>query len=209
MVSPTAAHVLEDSAGPSWWTRLEPAHAVTLASGALYFSGWSYHRAFLLRFSLDPLAIDMSSLAVGFQGAAAVIAYAWLGLALGAVVMGLSTCAALGGEWLARRVMRRREQSYSALLTMIARIAFLCAGGVLILDSGDRAGQAYAKQLVKLVEDDHGWNYHLGSAVVQGVPVMQNNERVWLLTKRGIVPLEVARIERVDGRLFDDVLAGR
>lgn len=185
---------------------IDPAVVIATMVASLYFSGWTYYCAYLLRLGLDPAGMGLTNLTIGVEGAGAILTTtgAWLMAIFPMLLVGITVLL------LAQGLRRWRPTSdgvarVDLLASFMVRAGFLALAILIILASGTIAGRQRAHDQLATVKRGSGWDYHLKTGVVRGVPIAQANDRIWLLTKSGVQPLKIDDVQNIDGPLFAKV----
>jgi hypothetical protein len=186
---------------------IDPA-SIAVMIAALYFAGWSYYRAYLLRLGLEPAGMGLANLAIGAEGAGAILTttgmWLWAILPLLFVVLLI----VLLDAWRYRKGKGTGWLGADSGTVSLIRAGLLAVAMMIILGSGDIAGRRKAHDQLSLVKDDGGWDFHLPTGALRGVPIAQANDRIWLLTKGGVRPVRIDDIRNIDGPLFEKVAGG-
>ncbi|WP_375404521.1 hypothetical protein [uncultured Sphingomonas sp.] len=191
----------------------DPAFVAGLLVAALYFSGWTYYDAYFLRLGLNPAGFGFANVGVGIKGASAMLTTlaALLGAMLPLLVAILLLVLAVlmlrhfgVGRW--RKGQALEPDQLSPVVFPASSIA-LAIGVVLV--AGPYAGRIKAQADLALVGRGDGWDYHLQNDVVRGLPIGQNDTRIWLLTRADIRPIKADDIKLQNGQLFERVKVAR
>lgn len=193
----------------------DPAFVLALLVATLYFAGWTFYDAYFLRLGLNPAGFGFASTAVGVKGASAMLVM--LAGYIGSILPVVISCLVLLviALILRRFGIDRLSRDGPPWLSPLGRLAVsaiaIAFATMVVLIAGPYAGREKAREELALVASGGGWNYHLrsGAGVVRGLPIFQNDQRVWLLTRAGVRPIKVDDILLQSGPLLQNANPAR
>lgn len=181
----------------------DSAMVIAAAGAALYFAGWTYRQTYYLHFGIDPSSLTVSNIAIAVEGLVAILTTfaAWLYAVLPMLVVTAIVMV------VAQRIGRKRRPDHNPsvfdqIAMLMGRVGLCTLAGFLVLSAGTIAAKENVKDRFANVRSGKVWTYHLGSRIIAGVMIAQNDGTTWLLTKEGVRALRTSDISLTDGPLF-------